>query len=149
MNQGERRSTKKLTAAKINGNLAAGKYHDGGGTGLFLRVEPNGSRRWLQRTTINGKRREIGLGSPPSVSLAAARESASKNKRDIKEGLNPLSKKRDNTPTLTFMEAANLYLEVKSSEFTNKKHKSQWFSTLNTYAYPLRHRRQSKRSEHG
>ena len=136
MNQGERRSTKKLTAAKINGNLAAGKYHDGGGTGLFLRVEINGSRRWLQRTTINGKRREIGLGSPPSVSLAAARESASKNKRDIKEGLNPLSKKRDNAPTLTFMEAANLYLEVKSSEFTNKKHKSQWFSTLNTYAYP-------------
>ena len=34
------------------------------------------------------------------------------------------------------MEAANLYLEVKSSEFTNKKHKSQWFSTLKTYAYP-------------
>ena len=136
MNQGERRFTKKLTAAKINGNLAAGKYHDGGGTGLFLRVEINGSRRWLQRTTINGKRREIGLGSPPSVSLAAARESASKNKRDIKEGLNPLSKKRDNAPTLTFIEAANLYLEVKSSEFTNKKHKSQWFSTLNTYAYP-------------
>ena len=76
MNQGERRSTTKLTAAKINGNLAAGKYHDGGGTGLFLRVEINGSRRWLQRTTINGKRREIGLGSPPSVSLAAARERA-------------------------------------------------------------------------
>ena len=136
MNQGERRFTKKLTATKVNGNLAAGKYHDGGGTGLFLRVENNGSRRWLQRTTINGKRREIGLGSPPSVSLAAARESASRNKRDIKEGLNPLNKKRDNAPTITFMEAANLYLEVKSSEFTNKKHKSQWFSTLNTYAYP-------------
>ena len=46
MAQGNQRSNKKLTAAKINGNLNAGKYHDGGGTGLFLRVEPNGSRRW-------------------------------------------------------------------------------------------------------
>ena len=134
--QSNLRSTKKLTAAKINGNLAAGKYHDGGGTGLFLRVEPNGSRRWLQRTTINGKRREIGLGSPPTVSLSAARESAYKNKRDIREGLNPLTKKKDNAPTLTFKEAANLYIEVKRSEFTNEKHKKQWFTTLNTYAYP-------------
>jgi len=134
--QSNQRSTKKLTAAKINGNLAAGKYHDGGGTGLFLRVEPNGSRRWLQRTTINGKRREIGLGSPPTVSLSAARESAYKNKRDIREGLNPLTKKKDNTPTLTFKEAANHYIEVKRSEFTNEKHKKQWFTTLNTYAYP-------------
>ena len=46
--QNERRKSKTLTAAKVNGNLEPGKYHDGGGTGLFLRVEKNGSRRWLQ-----------------------------------------------------------------------------------------------------
>ena len=63
----ERRKSKTLTAAKVSGNLEQGKYHDGGGTGLLLRVENNGSRRWLQRITVKSKRREIGLGSPPNI----------------------------------------------------------------------------------
>lgn len=53
-----------LTAVTVR-NLGPGKHHDGGGTGLFLLVKPNGSRFWVQRITIHGKRREIGLGSPP------------------------------------------------------------------------------------
>jgi integrase len=134
--QNERRKSKTLTAAKVNGNLEPGKYHDGGGTGLFLRVENNGSRRWLQRITINGKRREIGLGSPPNISLADARELASKNKRLIKDGLDPLTEKRNSKKSLTFAEAVDLYLEVKLDEFRNEKHRNQWRSTLNAYAKP-------------
>jgi len=134
--QNERRKSKTLTAAKVNGNLEPGKYHDGGGTGLFLRVENNGSRRWLQRITINGKRREIGLGSPPNISLADARELASKNKRLVKDGLDPLAEKRNSKKALTFAEAVDLYLEVKLGEFRNEKHRNQWRSTLDTYAKP-------------
>ena len=134
--QNERRKSKTLTAAKVNGNLEPGKYHDGGGTGLFLRVENNGSRRWLQRITINGKRREIGLGSPPNISLADARELASKNKRLIKDGLDPLTEKRNSKKSLTFAEATDLYLDVKLGEFRNEKHRNQWRSTLTTYAKP-------------
>ena len=134
--QNERRKSKNLTAAKVNGNLEPGKYHDGGGAGLFLRVENNGSRRWLQRTTVNGKRREIGLGSPPTIPLVDAREMAAKNKRLIKDGLDPLTEKRNNKKSLTFAEAIDRYLDVKLDEFRNEKHKNQWRSTLNTYAKP-------------
>lgn len=84
-----------LTAAKLNGTLAPGKYHDGGGTGLYLRVEANGSRFWVQRITINGKRREIGLGSPPLVSLATARRKAVANKQIAIDGGDPLAEKRN------------------------------------------------------
>jgi integrase len=132
----ERRKSKTLTAAKVSGNLEQGKYHDGGGSGLFLRVEKNGSRRWLQRTTINGNRREIGLGSPPNVSLADARELASQNKRLVREGLNPLAEKRNSKKALTFAEAVDMFLDVKLDEFRNEKHKNQWRSTLATYAKP-------------
>tara|TARA_B100000780_G_scaffold167624_1_gene117385 strand:+ start:94 stop:1410 length:1317 start_codon:yes stop_codon:yes gene_type:complete len=134
--QSERRKSKTLTAAKVNGNLEPGKYHDGGGVGLFLRVEKNGSRRWLQRTTINGKRREIGLGSPPNVSLADARDQASHNKRRVRDGLDPLTEKRNSKKALTFAEAVDIFLDVKLDEFRNEKHKNQWRSTLATYAKP-------------
>jgi hypothetical protein len=60
-----------LTAALVRSAKDPGKYHDGKGTGLYLRVETNGSLFWVQRTTINGKLLEFGLGSPPIVSLVA------------------------------------------------------------------------------
>ena len=83
-----------LTAALVRSAKEPGKYHDGKGTGLYLRVETNGSRFWVQRATIKGKRREIGLGSPPIVSLVAAREEAEENKRMIRHGDDPLAQKR-------------------------------------------------------
>ena len=52
----------------------AGKHYDGGG--LYLNVEASGSRSWILRTMVQGKRREIGLGSLATRSLADAREEA-------------------------------------------------------------------------
>ena len=135
--QNERRKSKALTAAKVNGNLEPGKYHDGGGTGLFLRVEKNGSRRWLQRITVKGRRTEIGLGSPPSVSLADARERASNHKRMISDGLDPIAEKKKNVPNISFDEATVLFLETKLEGLKSQRHKAQWPSTLNRYAHPV------------
>lgn len=59
----EVREAKKLSAALLKTGLAPGKYHDGGNIGLYLRVESNGKRFWVQRIMINRKRTEIGLGS--------------------------------------------------------------------------------------
>ena len=135
--QNERRKSKTLTAVKVNGNLEPGKYHDGGGTGLFLRVENNGSRRWLQRITVKSKRREIGLGSPPNISLADARELASKHKRMISDGLDPMAEKKKSIPIINFSEAASLFLETKLEGLKSQRHKAQWPSTLNRYANPV------------
>ena len=95
MNKGNtRRPGKALTAAFVRTVKEPGKYHDGAGTGLFLRVDPSGKSYWVQRVTIRGKRRELGLGSPPTVTLAEAREQALDNKRLVRAGGDPLAKKR-------------------------------------------------------
>ena len=70
-----------------------GKYFDG--HGLFLRVAKNGARQWVQRITIRGKRNELGLGSPPAVSLAAARKLALDNRGKAMLGGDPLAEKRE------------------------------------------------------
>ncbi len=73
--------SKALTAAFVSSVREPGKYHDGKGLGLFLLVKATGARSWVQRIVIRGARREMGLGSPPVVTLAAAREQALANKR--------------------------------------------------------------------
>ena len=51
-----------------------GRYADG--NGLYLFVQPSGTRSWIQRLVVRGRRRELGLGSVALVSLAEAREKA-------------------------------------------------------------------------
>lgn len=136
-----KRSGKKLSATLVRTAMTPGKYHDGGGLGLYLRLEPNGARFWVQRITIGGKRRELGLGSPPLVSLADAREAAAENKRRIRAGVDPLAEKRKARETLTFADAVDRCLAAKLSEFRNDKHRKQWHSTLDTYAAPVLGRR--------
>jgi integrase len=125
-----------LTAAKVR-TAGPGKHHDGGGTGLFLRVDPNGGRFWIQRVTIHGKRREIGLGGFPVVGLADARKAALTNKQLAFAGGDPLAERRKTRETLTFAEAVERYLAAKLDEFRNDKHKKQWAATLDTYARPV------------
>lgn len=112
-----------------------GKYFDG--QGLFLRVRKNGSKQWVQRITIRGKRCELGLGSPPAVTLAVARQLALDNRGKAMLGGDPLQEKREAAGALTFAEAVEKYLSTKLDEFRNEKHRKQWRSTLDTYALPL------------
>ncbi|MBO6581990.1 MAG: tyrosine-type recombinase/integrase [Hyphomonas sp.] len=134
---GSKRKSNILTAMLVRNASEPGKYHDGGGTGLYLRVEPNGSRFWVQRVTIKGRRREIGLGSPPVVSLANARDTAIDNKRVIRGGGDPIAERAKAREVLTFDRAIDQYLETKLTEFRNEKHAKQWQSTLDTYARPV------------
>ncbi len=132
-----KRRRKQLTAAFVKSATKPGKYHDGGGTGLYLRIDHGGGRYWIQRTAINRKRCEIGLGSPPVVTLAMAREQALDNKRLIRSGGDPIAEKRKVQKAITFAEAVEKYLVIKLKEFENKKHGKQWRSTLDTYAIPV------------
>lgn len=128
------RKRNKLTARFVDTVATPGKYHDAGGLGLFLRVTGSGSRQWIQRVMVRGRRHEIGLGSPPVVTLAMARQAAIENKRAFREGRDPLADRR---AVLTFSEAVEKYLAAKLHEFRNEKHRRQWRSTLDKYAAPV------------
>ncbi len=67
-------------------------YADGGG--LYLRVERSGSRQWVQRITIAGRRRQLGLDGYPTVSLAEAREAALVNRKLVRAGEDPVARNR-------------------------------------------------------
>lgn len=133
--KGIRKPQKALTARFVDTVNEPGKYFDG--NGLFLRVQPNGARQWVQRVTIRGKRCELGLGSPPAVSLAVARKLALENKGAAVLGRDPLQEKREARAGLTFDAAVTEYLASKLDEFKNDKHRKQWRSTLDTYASPV------------
>lgn len=105
----------------------------GGVDGLLLQVTPTGARSWLLRVTVKGKRRQIGLGAYPDVTLAQARERARGVKDMIWQGIDPLAEKR----RLTFAQAMEKTLEARTAEFRNEKHKKQWRSTLDNYAVPV------------
>jgi hypothetical protein len=125
----------RLSAAEVRQVLEAGKYYDG--NGLFLRVEPTGSKRWVQRLTIHGKQREIGLGAADLVTLAEARDAAIENRKLARAGGDPLAAKRNRVAVPTFNEAVQKVIELYSPTWRNAKHAAQFRNTLSTYAGPI------------
>jgi integrase len=111
-----------------------GKYFDG--QGLFLRVQPNGQRQWVQRITIRGKRCELGLGNPSLVSLGEARETALANRKLAVSGGDPMRAKKEAEAVLTFEEAARKVHALHLPTWRNPKHGAQFLSTLETYTFP-------------
>lgn len=107
----------------------------GDGRGLFLYVKPSGSRSWVLRYQVQGRRRDLGLGSYPDVSLAMARERASEARRLIANGEDPIAKRQQAKPK-TFKDAALELIESKRPGWKNAKHAAQWTSTLETYVFP-------------
>ena len=135
MEAGIRKPEKALTARFVETVSQPGKHFDG--HGLFLRVQSNGSRQWVQRITIRGKRCELGLGSPPAIPLARARKLALENRGKAMLGGDPLAERREAAGALTFEAAMDAYLAAKLDEFRSEKHKAQWRSTLDSYAKPV------------
>lgn len=130
----KRHPEKALSAVFVRQVTEPGKYSDG--NGLFLLVQPNGSKQWVQRITIRGKRSDIGLGGAAYVSLAEARDMALENKKLARAGGDPLRAKREAQAVLTFAEAAQKVYEMHKPTWRNKKHAAQFISTLETYAFP-------------
>ena len=67
-----------LSATRVKALKDPGRFSDGGG--LHLYISKAGRKSWVQRITVDGRRRDIGLGGFPSVSLAQAREKATENR---------------------------------------------------------------------
>ena len=122
-----------LSAARVRTIKKPGMYADG--NGLYLRVDPSGARRWVQRLTVRGKRHNLGLGGWPVVSLLEAREKAITNRRIAKAGGDPLLLRRK-LDMPTFAEAAERVMAFRRPTWRSDRHATQWASTLRTYVYP-------------
>ena len=85
-----RHPDKALSAAFVR-SAPPGRHADG--NGLYLFVQPSGTRSWVQRLVIRGRRRELGLGAASLVPLAKAREQALANRMLARSGGDPLSKR--------------------------------------------------------
>lgn len=131
--RGIRRPEKALTAQKVRGHLGPGKHFDG--NGLYLRVDSNGARYWVQRIVIRGKRREIGLGSPTLTSLAEARSKALENRKLARAGGDPLAVKRKTATILSFEEAARAAHVELSPTWKNPKDAASLLNSLETYTF--------------
>lgn len=118
------------------GLRAPGRYSDGGG--LMLHVRASGTRSWVLRMQHSGRRRDFGIGSADDVSLTGARERAGEIRKAILAGRDPaLDRQAKGPAVLSFREAALLVHSELCSTWDNPKHRAQWLSTLERYAFPL------------
>lgn len=130
------RTLNRLTHLTVTRLKISGMYEDGGG--LRLVVGDSLTKRWVMRVTINGKRRERGLGSFPTVSLEEARERAAALRKAARQGRDlARDERRLRAATgVTFEDAFETYFQHKQHTLSNGKHIAQWRSTMQHYVLP-------------
>jgi integrase len=130
-------------------NAKPGRHADGGG--LHLLVKESGARSWVFRFMLNGKSRDVGLGTagPGGTSLADARTARDALRLKVKAGIDPLQERQQeaeealamaqaaNVAGITFKAVAEAYIETNEGSWRNDKHRLQWKNTLSTYVYPV------------
>jgi hypothetical protein len=122
------RSVNKLSVVLINKLSSPGYYGDGGG--LWLRVSKDVSKSWVFRFTLAGRRREMGLGSLQTISLAIAREKALQCRRLLAENQDPIvardaSRTKDELVLArrkTFDQCAAAYIKAHRGSWKSAKH---------------------------
>jgi integrase len=86
---------------------------------------------------VQGRRRDIGLGSLRLVSLGEAREAARTHRKLARDGGNPLAERRRARAVIpTFEDLARTVHGQHKAGWKNAKHGEQWITTLKTYAFP-------------
>ncbi len=128
-----RHPDKALSAAFIR-SAPPGRHCDG--QGLYLVVQPTGTRSWVQRLVIRGRKRELGLGSTALVSLAEARDRALSNRKLARSGGDPLAEKRRAEGMPTFADAAARVVEQKRAGWRSPLHARTWLHSLERHAFP-------------
>jgi integrase len=144
-----KRHIEKLTVKKIAKLTEPGRYGDG--KGLYLQVVNASSRSWILRyeiadpNTKTGRReRCLGLGSEADFNIKEARDRARKARQLLKDGIDPIDKKKTDksaaalakAKTLTFKEAAQAFFNQHEKEWRSAKHRAQFLSSMEQYVYP-------------
>ena len=139
------RKAKELGPLAVSRLASPGLHFVGGVAGLALQVNQRGARSWVLRVQVGDKRRDMGLGGFPDVSLAGAREAAREARAKVRDGVDPIADSRalrsamkaDQAQAKTFKFCALAYIDAHEAGWRNAKHAQQWRNTLDTYAYPV------------
>jgi integrase len=128
----------RLSASTLKSALV-GKHADGGG--LWLVKRPDGGAQWVQRVTPHGRRREMGLGAYPDVSLKEAREAATHNRALVRQGLDPIKErerqKREAARNIHMLTDIALdAFESRKAELKGDGIAGRWFSPLELHILP-------------
>src|SRR5258708_38428215 len=127
-----------LSPLKVK-NAKPGMYADGGC--LYLQVTPRKdgkrfNRSWIFRYRVNGRLRDMGLGSVDTLSLSEARERAREQRKQRLDGIDPIEQRRalvaPSVSLMTFDQAAAEVSKSKEDTWTNAVHAAQWRDTLKT-----------------
>lgn len=132
------RKSKELSALEVGRLVAPGLHFVGGVAGLALQVQPSGARSWVLRFSVGGKRREMGLGGFPDVTMADARRRARDEREKADKGTDPIHARKaaasllraEVAKAITFKTAALSYIEAHEAGWRNAKHAEQWRNTL-------------------
>lgn len=139
------KKVEELSAKAVRDLTAPGFYAVGGVAGLHLQVQSALSRSWVLRVKVGAKRRDMGLGAFPDVTLAQAREAAREARAKVRQGVDPVEESRavrsklraEQAAALTFDECAARFMKAQAAGWRNPKHAQQWENTLRTYASPV------------
>ncbi len=147
------RKAAELNAPAVSRIDEPGMHAVGTVAGLYLQMLESGARTWILRSVIGGKRRDMGLGGYPGVTLAQAWDKARKARDKIEDGVDSIEERRANRRALnatqasarTFKQCAAAYMDAHSRAWRNTKHVDQWQSTLQTYCGPQKRKSNARR----
>ena len=125
---------KRLTPSQVKSITKVGFYRVA--DTLYLKVKDTKRKQWIQRVTIGGRRRDLGLGAYPVTDTMAAMEKALANLRAIQDGKAPVIVAKGSKNTLPFADAAKEAFAVKRTTWKNDKDARRWYGRLETYAFP-------------
>ncbi|TBW11702.1 DUF4102 domain-containing protein [Azotobacter chroococcum subsp. isscasi] len=136
----------KLNPKQVENLTEPGTYEDG--DGLRLIVKATGSKSWVLRFQLNGRRREMGLGSFPEVGLKDARLAAGDQRKLLAAGTDPMAardaereRQREEqrikeARKVTFDALATEYWQAHGSSWS-EKWRAGWLRKLELYAFPI------------
>ncbi|MEO5687125.1 MAG: integrase arm-type DNA-binding domain-containing protein [Burkholderiaceae bacterium] len=136
---------REMTAIEVKRLAEPGLHSVGGVPGLCMQIAPSGSRSWTFRVMVGGKRRDMGMGGYPGVTLAMARDKARDARELIRKGIDPIEQQRAAqnalrvavAAALTFDQCSERFIAAHEAGWSNAKHVQQWTNTLAHYASPV------------
>jgi integrase len=127
----------------------ATSYRLSDGGSLLIIIKPSGAKVWVARITVGRRRRDMGLGGYPMVSLRQAREKAAAARRLTLDGLDPIADRHRQAGELealrkaaidaearTFRNVALVCIKAEAPGWKNKRTVLLWRNSLERWAFP-------------